>query len=174
MAVRRRKSNLGHTLLLADLTQMTGAAARSLVRNNLKGLCRMSRRKSAWSCCNQYVLGYRPSDHNRDGKWRKDTKSNCCAHRRDFPPLTVYAAEDRILRAGTLGDFSRCIAAILLLVVCAGRVCSRAKSDYPCFPIPAATASSWSCRFRTRRRIQSRHLKSRGGFGGAACGDRGG
>src|ERR1700723_182226 len=54
--------------LLADLTQMTGG--RAFAVSNLKDLPDVAT-KISMELRNQYVLGYRPSDHNHDGKWRK-------------------------------------------------------------------------------------------------------
>ena len=38
---------------------------------------------------NQYVLAYRPSDHSRDGKWRKIKVK--MRPPKGLPPLTVYS-----------------------------------------------------------------------------------
>jgi len=72
--------------LLADLTQMTGG--RAFAVNNLKDLPDVAT-KISMELRNQYVLGYRPSDHNRDGKWRKIKIK--LRPPKGLPPLTVYA-----------------------------------------------------------------------------------
>ena len=72
--------------LLADLTQMTGG--RAFAVNNLKDLPDVAT-KISMELRNQYVLGYRPSDHNHDGKWRKIKIK--LRPPKGLPPLTVYA-----------------------------------------------------------------------------------
>ena len=72
--------------LLSDLTQMTGG--RAFAVNNLKDLPDVAT-KISMELRNQYVLGYRPSDHNHDGKWRKIKIK--LRPPKGLPPLTVYA-----------------------------------------------------------------------------------
>ena len=75
----------GHRLL-ADLTEMTGG--RTFAVNNLNDLPDIAT-KISMELRNQYVLGYRPSDHAHDGKWRKIKIK--LRPPKGLPPLTVYA-----------------------------------------------------------------------------------
>ncbi|MFZ3214952.1 MAG: VWA domain-containing protein [Candidatus Acidiferrales bacterium] len=72
--------------LLADLTEMTGG--RAFAVHDLKDLPDVAT-KISMELRNQYVLGYRPSDHNHDGKWRKIKVK--LRPPKGLPPLTVYA-----------------------------------------------------------------------------------
>jgi Ca-activated chloride channel family protein len=72
--------------LLAELTQETGGRAFSV--RDLKDLPDIAT-KISMELRNQYVVGYRPSNHERDGKWRK-TKIKLRPPK-GLPPLTVYA-----------------------------------------------------------------------------------
>ena len=72
--------------LLSDLTAMTGG--RTFVVNQIGDLPDIAS-KISMELRNQYVLGYRPSDHNHDGKWRKIKIK--LRPPKGLPPLTVYA-----------------------------------------------------------------------------------
>jgi Ca-activated chloride channel family protein len=72
--------------LLAELTLLTGG--RTFVVGSLKDLPDIAT-KISMELRNQYVVGYRPSDHNHDGKWRKIKIK--LRPPKGLPPLTVYA-----------------------------------------------------------------------------------
>lgn len=72
--------------LLADLTAMTGGRAFSV--QNLNQLPDVAS-KISMELRNQYVLGYRPSHREHDGKWRKIKVK--LRPPKGLPPLTVYA-----------------------------------------------------------------------------------
>ncbi len=72
--------------LLTDMTQMTGG--RLFVVQNLSELPDIAT-KISMELRNQYVLGYRSSNHNRDGKWRKVKVK--LRPPKGLPPLTVWA-----------------------------------------------------------------------------------
>ena len=72
--------------LLSDLTQMTGG--RTFGVASLKDLPDIAT-KISMELRNQYVVGYRPSDHAHDGKWRKIKVK--LRPPKGLPPLTVYA-----------------------------------------------------------------------------------
>ncbi len=76
----------GGPALLHDLTQMTGG--RLFVVRNLSDLPDIAT-KISMDLRNQYVLGYRPSNHAHDGKWRKIKVK--LHPPKGLPPLTVYA-----------------------------------------------------------------------------------
>ncbi len=76
----------GGPALLHDLTQMTGG--RMFVVRNLSDLPDIAT-KISMELRNQYVLGYRPSNHAHNGKWRKIKVK--LHPRKGLPPLTVYA-----------------------------------------------------------------------------------
>lgn len=72
--------------LLNDTTQMTGG--RTFVVHSLSDLPDIAT-KISMELRNQYVVGYRPSNGARDGKWRKIKLK--LRPPRGLPPLTVYA-----------------------------------------------------------------------------------
>jgi Ca-activated chloride channel homolog len=72
--------------LLNDLSQMTGG--REFTVHSLSDLPDIAT-KISMELRNQYVLGYRPSNRARDGKWRKIKVK--MRPPRGLPPLTVYA-----------------------------------------------------------------------------------
>ncbi len=72
--------------LLSDLTQMTGG--RTFVVGSLNDLPDIAT-KISMELRNQYVVGYRPSRHTHDGKWRKIKIK--LRPPKGLPPLTVYA-----------------------------------------------------------------------------------
>ena len=72
--------------LLNDTTQMTGG--RTFVVHSLTDLPDIAT-KISMELRNQYVVGYRPSNTARDGKWRKIKVK--LRPPRGLPPLTVYA-----------------------------------------------------------------------------------
>jgi Ca-activated chloride channel homolog len=72
--------------LLADLTMMTGG--RTFAVNNLNELPDIAS-KISMELRNQYVLGYRPSHREHDGKWRKIKVK--LRPPKGLPPLNVSA-----------------------------------------------------------------------------------
>jgi Ca-activated chloride channel homolog len=72
--------------LLSELTEMTGG--RTFRVNTLNDLPDIAS-KISMELRNQYVLGYRPSNHARDGKWRKIKVRLRPPH--GLPPLEVFA-----------------------------------------------------------------------------------
>jgi Ca-activated chloride channel homolog len=72
--------------LLAELTLLTGG--RTFVVGSLKDLPDIAT-KISMELRNQYVVGYRPSAHAHDGKWRKIKIK--LRPPKGLPPLTVYA-----------------------------------------------------------------------------------
>ena len=72
--------------LLADLTAMTGG--RTFAVQNLNQLPDVAS-KISMELRNQYVLGYRPSHREHDGKWRKIKVK--LRPPKGLPPLTVWA-----------------------------------------------------------------------------------
>jgi Ca-activated chloride channel family protein len=74
--------------LLRDLTDMTGGRTFNVEERNLDDLPDIAE-KISMELRNEYVLGYRPSDTERDGKWRKIKVK--LRPPRGLPPLTVYS-----------------------------------------------------------------------------------
>jgi Ca-activated chloride channel homolog len=72
--------------LLSELTEMTGG--RTFRVNNLNELPDVAT-KISMELRNQYVIGYRPSNHAHDGKWRKIRVK--LRPPKGLPPLTVFA-----------------------------------------------------------------------------------
>ena len=72
--------------LLSELTQMTGG--RTFPAASTNDLADIAT-KISMELRNQYVLAYRPSDHSRDGKWRKIKVK--LRPPKGLPPLTVYS-----------------------------------------------------------------------------------
>jgi len=72
--------------LLGDLTQMTGG--RTFAVHSLNDLPDIAT-KISMELRNQYVLGYRPANHNHNGKWRKIKVK--LRPPKGLPPLNVYA-----------------------------------------------------------------------------------
>ncbi len=72
--------------LLSEVTDMSGG--RTFAVSNLNDLPDIAI-KIGMELRNQYVLGYRPSNHARDGKWRKIKVK--LRHPKGLPPLNVYA-----------------------------------------------------------------------------------
>jgi Ca-activated chloride channel family protein len=77
---------LGGPSLLGDLTAMTGG--RAFVVNQVSDLPDIAS-KISMELRNQYVIGYRPSDHAHDGRWRKIKVK--LHPPKGLPPLTVYS-----------------------------------------------------------------------------------
>jgi len=72
--------------LLSELTELTGGRTfRVAGLNDLPDIAS----KISMELRNQYVLGYRPSNHARDGKWRKIKVRLRPPH--GLPPLEVFA-----------------------------------------------------------------------------------
>ncbi|HEV2488654.1 MAG TPA: VWA domain-containing protein [Candidatus Acidoferrales bacterium] len=74
--------------MLRDLTDLTGGRTFNVGEQSLDDLPDIAS-KISMELRNQYVLGYRPSDKTRDGKWRKIKVK--LRPPRGLPPLTVYA-----------------------------------------------------------------------------------
>lgn len=72
--------------LLAELTEITGGRAFSV--QNLADLPDIAT-KISLELRNQYVLAYKPSNRDRDGKWRKIKVK--LRPQRGLPPLSAYA-----------------------------------------------------------------------------------
>ena len=72
--------------LLADLTEMTGG--RTFAVTSMGDMPDIAS-KISMELRNQYVVGYRPSNHTHDGKWRKVKVK--LRPPKGLPPLTVYA-----------------------------------------------------------------------------------
>ena len=82
----RTSEELNGPSLLNELTEMTGG--RVFPVENLNDLPDTAA-KIGMELRNQYVLGYRPSNHERDGKWRKIKVK--LRPPKGLPPLNVYA-----------------------------------------------------------------------------------
>jgi len=82
----RTVEELNGPSLLGEITEMTGE--RLFALDDLNALPDIAT-KIALELRNQYVLGYRPSNKNRDGRWRK-IKIELRALR-GLPPLTVHS-----------------------------------------------------------------------------------
>ncbi len=83
---RSREERYGPTLL-AELAEMSGGRAFPVTRlSDLPDIAT----KIAMELRNQYVLGYRPSNSEHDGTWRK-IKVRVDKLPKGFPPLNVYA-----------------------------------------------------------------------------------
>jgi Ca-activated chloride channel homolog len=74
--------------LLHSLSDMTGGRTFNVEEQNLDDLPDIAE-KISMELRNEYVLGYRPSDKTRDGKWRKIKVK--LRPPRGLPPLTVYS-----------------------------------------------------------------------------------
>ncbi len=72
--------------LLSEMTEMTGG--RTFAVSNLNELPDIAS-KISMELRNQYVIGYKPSNRARDGKWRKIKVK--LRPPKGLPPLTVYA-----------------------------------------------------------------------------------
>jgi Ca-activated chloride channel family protein len=72
--------------LLTDMTELTGG--RTFTVANLSDLPDVAS-KISMELRNQYVLGYRPSDRARDGRWRKIKVR--LRPPKGLPPLQVFA-----------------------------------------------------------------------------------
>ena len=101
--------------LLSELTEMTGGRTfRVASLNDLPDIAS----KISMELRNQYVLGYRPGNHARDGKWRKS--KSACARRTDCRLLKF--SPDRVIsppatESARFGSSAR--AAMLALFLCA-------------------------------------------------------
>ncbi len=82
----RTSEELNGPTLLSEMTEMTGG--RAFPVENLNDLPDTAA-KIGMELRNQYVLGYKPSNHQRDAKWRK-VKVKLRAPK-GLPPLNVYA-----------------------------------------------------------------------------------
>jgi len=82
----RTPEEAGGPSLLSDLTAMTGG--RTFVVNQIADLPDIAS-KISMELRNQYVVGYRPSDHAHDGRWRKIKVK--LHPPKGLPPLTVYS-----------------------------------------------------------------------------------
>jgi len=74
--------------LLSELSDMSGGRTFNVNTSNLNDLPDIAI-KIGMELRNQYVLGYRPSNHSRDGKWRKIKVK--LRPPKGLPPLNVYA-----------------------------------------------------------------------------------
>ncbi len=83
----RTPEELNGPSLLSELTEMTGG--RTFTVDNLNDLPDTAT-KISMELRNQYVVGYKPSNHARDGKWRK-IRVKLQHTPKGFPPLNVYA-----------------------------------------------------------------------------------
>lgn len=81
----RSPEELAGPALLSELTEMTGGRTFSV--SNLNELPDIAS-KISMELRNQYVLGYRPSNRERDGKWRKIQVR--LRPPKGLPPLNVY------------------------------------------------------------------------------------
>ena len=75
-------------MLLNELSEMSGGRTFAVEASNLNELPDIAT-KISMELRNQYVLGYRPSNKARDGKWRKIKVR--LRPPKGLPPLTVYA-----------------------------------------------------------------------------------
>ncbi len=82
----RTPEELNGPSLLSEVTEMTGG--RALPVENLNDLPDTAA-KIGMELRNQYVLGYKPSNHTRDSKWRKIKVR--LRPPKGLPPLSVYA-----------------------------------------------------------------------------------
>ncbi|MCL4523036.1 MAG: VWA domain-containing protein [Acidobacteria bacterium] len=82
----RTPEELNGPTMLADISEMTGG--RSFPVENLNDLPDIAA-KIGMELRNQYVLGYKPGNMDRDGKWRKIKVR--LKPPRGLPPLNVYA-----------------------------------------------------------------------------------
>jgi Ca-activated chloride channel family protein len=82
----RTPEELSGPSLLSELTELTGGRAFSV--ENLNDLPDIAS-KIGMELRNQYVLGYRPSNRDRDGKWRKLKVR--LQKTKGLPPLNVYS-----------------------------------------------------------------------------------
>jgi Ca-activated chloride channel family protein len=82
----RTPEELNGPTLLAELTEVTGGRVFSV--ENLNDLPDTAA-KIGMELRNQYVLGYKPSSHRRDAKWRKIKVK--LRPPKGLPPLNVYA-----------------------------------------------------------------------------------
>jgi Ca-activated chloride channel family protein len=83
----RTPEELSGPSLLTELTEMTGG--RTFTVDNLNDLPDTAT-KISMELRNQYVVGYKPGNHARDGKWRK-IRVRLQHTPKGFPPLNVYA-----------------------------------------------------------------------------------
>ena len=82
----RTMEELNGPSLLADITELTGGRVFAVEHlNDLPDIAS----KIGMELRNQYVLGYRPSNHTHDARWRK-IKVKLRAPK-GLPPLTVYS-----------------------------------------------------------------------------------
>ena len=82
----RTSEELNGPTLLSEMTEMTGG--RAFPVENLNDLPDTAA-KISMELRNQYVLGYKPSNHQRDAKWRKVKVK--LRPPKGLPPLNVYA-----------------------------------------------------------------------------------
>ena len=81
----RSPEEMSGPALLSEVTEMTGGRTFSVI--NLNELPDIAS-KISMELRNQYVLGYRPSNRDRDGKWRKVQVK--LRPPKGLPPLNVY------------------------------------------------------------------------------------
>jgi len=81
----RTPEEMGGPALLGELTELTGGRTFSVM--NLNELPDIAS-KISMELRNQYVLGYRPSNRDRDGRWRKIQVR--LRPPKGLPPLSVY------------------------------------------------------------------------------------
>ncbi len=74
--------------LLNEMCEMTGGRTFTVENTNLNELPDIAT-KISMELRNQYVIGYKPGNHARDGKWRKIKIK--LRPPKGLPPLTVYA-----------------------------------------------------------------------------------
>jgi Ca-activated chloride channel family protein len=82
---RRSPEEQAGPMMLGELTELTGGRTFSVA--NLNELPDIAS-KISMELRNQYVLGYKPSNHDRDGKWRKVQIK--LRPPKGLPPLNVY------------------------------------------------------------------------------------
>src|SRR5712692_200678 len=75
--------------LLNEMCEMTGGRTFTVENTNLNELPDIAT-KISMELRNQYVIGYKPGNHARDGKWRK-IRFKLQHTPKGFPPLNVYA-----------------------------------------------------------------------------------
>jgi len=83
---RRTPEEIAGPSLLGDLAELTGG--RAFTVENLNDLPDIAA-KIGMELRNQYVIGYRPANKDRDGKWRKIKVK--LRPPKGLPPLNVYA-----------------------------------------------------------------------------------
>jgi Ca-activated chloride channel homolog len=82
----RTTEELNGPILLADITELTGGRVFAVEHlNDLPDIAS----KIGMELRNQYVLGYKPSNHAHDARWRKIKVKQRAP--KGLPPLTAYS-----------------------------------------------------------------------------------